>query len=93
MAILTTMTENTLENWRKRLIFRSDHRGIKEMDLIMGKFARENVPNFNEAELTSYEELLNESDPDVYSWITGTEQPPANLPSLEILERIKGQYE
>ncbi len=87
------MTKENIENWRKRLIFRSDHRGIKEMDLIMGKFACENVPDFNEAELSEYEELLNESDPDVYSWITGMQEPPANLLSLKMLNKIKDQYE
>lgn len=87
------MTKENIENWRKRLIFRSDHRGIKEMDIIMGNFARENVPSFTEAQLTDYEELLNESDPDVYSWITGIQQPPADLQALEILNQIKTQYE
>lgn len=75
-----SMSENeTIENKRKRLIFRSDHRGIKEMDLIMGGFARAHVPTMTEEELAQYDALLELSDPDLYNWITGKEDVPANL--------------
>ena len=67
-----------LENKRKRLIFRSDHRGTKEMDLILGNFARKYVPRFNEEELEQFDEILCESDPDLYNWCTGKEKLPAN---------------
>ena len=78
------MNKQDIENWRKRLIFRSDHRGTKEMDIIMGKFARENVPHFTVDELGAYDELLKENDPNLYNWIIDKEQPPANIP-LEML--------
>jgi antitoxin CptB len=87
------MTQKTLENWRKQLIFRADHRGTKEMDLIMGRFAKENVPDFNEADCMIFEDLLQENDPNLYNWLTGKEEPPANLTSLPMLQRIKSQYE
>ncbi len=54
------MIVERLENKRKRLIFRSWHRGMKEMDQIMGSFANEFVPSFSEAELDQYEELLRD---------------------------------
>ena len=83
------MAENeTTENMRKRLIFRSDHRGTKEMDLILGSFARENVPGMNEEELVQFDELLKENDPNLYNWITGKEEPPANIVT-DIFERLK----
>ena len=65
-----------LENTRKRLIFRSWHRGTREMDLIMGSFANTCVENFNEEELALYDELLHNSDPDLYNWISGREDLP-----------------
>ena len=68
----------TIENKRKRLIFRSEHRGTKEMDLVMGSFAKKFIPEFSEEELALYDEFLNESDPDLYNWITGIETFPAN---------------
>jgi antitoxin CptB len=79
------------ENKRKRLIFRSGHRGTKEMDLILGSFAQEHVPGFSEGELAQYDELLCESDPDLYNWLTGKEAPPSNVltPVLEQLLSYK----
>jgi antitoxin CptB len=69
----------SLENWRKRLIFRSWHRGTREMDLIMGTFAEKHVPLFTQKDLTAYESLLMENDPDVYNWFIGVASVPANL--------------
>lgn len=68
----------TVENKRKRLIFRSEHRGTKEMDLVLGSFAKKYIPEFTEEELSLYDEILNESDPDLYNWVTGIEDFPAN---------------
>ncbi len=73
------MTLEELQNWRKRLMFRSWHRGTREMDLLMGTFADRNVPEFTETELAAYETLLETPDPDLYNWVAGVEQPPANL--------------
>lgn len=75
------MNAETIENKRKRLIFRSWHRGTKEMDLLLGSFADKHVPDFDEAQLAQYEELLQNNDPDLYNWITGKEEPPANVVS------------
>ena len=72
------MSIENLDKKRKRLIFRSWHRGMKEMDQIMGSFANDYVPNFSEAELDLYEEVLQNSDPDLYDWICKREDIPAN---------------
>ncbi|MGB0720408.1 MAG: succinate dehydrogenase assembly factor 2 [Bdellovibrionales bacterium] len=81
------MDEN-IENQRKRLIFRSDHRGTKEMDLLLGSFARAYVPKMSDAELAVYEELLKENDPNLYNWIIGKEAPPANVQS-DVFAKLK----
>ena len=73
------MTLEMIENRRKRLIFRSWHRGTREMDLIMGSFADRNVPGFDVGALDMYESLLNQNDPDLYNWYIGVETCPANL--------------
>lgn len=79
--------KESLENKRKRLQFRSWHRGTREMDLIMGSFADLHVPAFDETALAEYDEILTYSDPDLYNWITGQEPVPANHinPVLELL--------
>ena len=87
-----TAQKETVENKRKRLIFRSDHRGTKEMDLIMGSFAKKHVPTFSEDELAQYDEVLNISDPDLYNWITGKEQPPANDVNAVLEKLLKHKF-
>src|SRR5712691_5548455 len=61
---------------RKRLLFRSWHRGTREADLILGSFAEQHLAGFDEAQLDRYEALLDVSDPDLFDWITGREPPP-----------------
>jgi antitoxin CptB len=82
------MSLEELENKRKRLIFRSEHRGTKEMDLLMGSFAKKFIPSFTESELSEYEELLMNNDPDLYNWIIGKEATPANIDS-DLFQKLK----
>ncbi len=86
------MTLEELENRRKRLIFRSWHRGTREMDLIMGNFAESAVPGMGAAELDLYEELLNTPDPDVYDWVSGQKPVPANVMNPVIEQLINYDY-
>jgi len=72
---------SNIDHFRKRLIFRSGHRGTKEMDLILGGFAARYVPQFSVEQLRVYEALLEESDPDLYNWITGQDTPPESVKS------------
>lgn len=86
----TDPTESPLdpiESRRKRLRFRSWHRGTREMDLIMGSFADAGTPEFDAALLDQYEALLELSDPDLYNWITGKEPVPAEH-DTEVMRRL-----
>ncbi len=73
------MTEdNNISIKRKRLIFRSWHRGTREIDLLLGKFADSHLPAFGAEQLELYDRFLNNSDPDIYNWLTRQEPvPPA----------------
>ncbi len=67
-----------LDAKRKRLRFRSWHRGTKEMDFVLGNFADKYVFDFESKQLDLYDRLLNNSDPDLYNWLSGNEPvPPA----------------
>ena len=68
--------EDNLSIKRKKLIFRSWHRGTREIDMLLGKFAEEHVPSFSAVQVGEYERLLRNSDPDIYNWITGQEPVP-----------------
>ena len=73
-----TASEDNISIKRKRLIFRSWHRGTREIDLLLGKFADAKLPGFDDNQLELYDRFLNNSDPDIYNWLTGQEPvPPA----------------
>ncbi|MGE3623631.1 MAG: succinate dehydrogenase assembly factor 2 [Bdellovibrionales bacterium] len=61
---------------RRRLKFRSWHRGTREMDLLLGSFADAHVDRLTPDELTQYEAIMEQGDPDLYNWITGAENVP-----------------
>lgn len=83
---------NDLEKKRKQLLFRSWHRGTREMDLIMGSFADSNLSVFSGDELNTYDEILQMSDPDLYNWISGREPVPANITSSVMEKLIQYQF-
>ena len=56
---------------RRRLKFRAWHRGMREVDLLLGRFADASVNGMAEADLAAFEALLDVPDPDILGWITG----------------------
>jgi len=73
---MTTHT-NDLDKRRKRLIWRANHRGMKEMDVILGGFAERALADMSEGELDAFESILEMPDPDLYAWIVGGADVPA----------------
>jgi antitoxin CptB len=67
---------DALDRRRKRLLFRSWHRGTKEADLLVGSFAECHLPRLDEAQLERYEALLEADDASLVDWITGRTAPP-----------------
>lgn len=66
----------------KRLRLRSWRRGTREMDLILGAFAEARLGRLDEAALARYDELLAESDHDLYQWVSGAAPAPARFAAL-----------
>lgn len=64
---------------RKRLLFRSWHRGTRESDLILGRFADAHLAGFDTAQLDRYEALLECADADLFDWVAGRTPPPRAL--------------
>ena len=58
-----------MSNLIKKLLYRSNHRGTKEMDLLIGGFANENLNKLNSDELKEFELLLNFTDKELSSWL------------------------
>jgi antitoxin CptB len=66
-----TTLEETSEARRKRLIWRASHRGTREMDLLLGGFARDQIDRFSETELDELETIIGLSDQELMGWILG----------------------
>ena len=64
---------------RKRLLFRSAHRGTKEMDILLGGFYEANMLHFSEDQLNEFEGLLEIPDDDLYGWAMGRMDIPGQF--------------
>jgi len=64
------------ENRRKRLLFRAQRRGFKEVDLIFGAYAESHLSRLDEVSLDQFEALLTAPDQDVYAWLRGAAELP-----------------
>jgi antitoxin CptB len=73
----STRSSDGLDARRRRLLFRSWHRGTREADLIMGRFADVHIEAFDDAELEQFEHLLDAIESDLLGWLTGAIPVPA----------------
>ena len=80
--------DNKLTNRRKRLQYLANHRGIKEADLILGRFVDQNGGGFDDSDIDWFEALFNEQDVDILAWVTGKEAAPAAF-DTPMMDRLK----
>ncbi len=73
---------------KKRLLYRSVHRGCKETDILLGEFATAKLDTLSNPELKIYEKLLEVNDVDIYNWLTEKTQIPAEY-DTEVFSKIK----
>ena len=84
----STRSSDGLDDRRKRLLFRCWHRGTREIDLILGRFANAEIANLTEGELAQLEHLIEVPDPDLYAALTG-DTPLAPEYASSLFDRIK----
>tara|TARA_B100000029_G_C16944000_1_gene729926 strand:- start:49 stop:303 length:255 start_codon:yes stop_codon:yes gene_type:complete len=53
---------------KKQIIYRSTHRGTKEMDLLLGSFVKKNIDKFSDIELKNLENLMKMEDEILQKW-------------------------
>lgn len=68
-----------LTHWRKRLLWRATHRGIKEMDILVGGYATQALPQMAAADLAVFERLLDVPDQDLLAYATGQADVPSAI--------------
>jgi antitoxin CptB len=85
----TTRTSAGLDVRRRQILFRAWHRGMREMDLIMGRFADAAIGDLSDEDLTEFERLIEVQDRDLLGWITGEIATPENY-HTDLFRRLKG---
>src|SRR5215218_4510866 len=86
----STRSSGGLDDRRKRLLFRCWHRGTREMDLILGRFADAEISNLSDGDMTELERLLEVPDPDLYAALTGDKPLDPEYASA-LFDRIKAR--
>jgi antitoxin CptB len=60
-----------IDELKKKIIYRSNYRGTKEMDKLLGKFVKNYINKLNEKDLNDLEKLLNIDDTNLYNFYNG----------------------
>ena len=59
---------NNIDLLKKKILYRSEYRGTKEMDLLLSNFVKKNINDFDIVELKQLEDLLNFDDDSLFKW-------------------------
>ncbi|MBT5899751.1 MAG: succinate dehydrogenase assembly factor 2 [Candidatus Pelagibacter sp.] len=73
---------------RKKLLFRSSHRGTKEMDILLGTFFKNNYNLLEEKELLEFKSLLMITDKALSDWLIMNKNN-SKIESIEISKKLK----
>mgnify|MGYP001212632888 CR=1 FL=1 len=75
----------------KQLIYRSEHRGFKEMDILLGNFVKKYIYTLDESELEDLKKLLFIEDNKIYEWYFNKSSEPLikNCKVLSLLRNFK----
>ena len=76
---MSGISSEGLDARRRRLLFRCWHRGIREMDLVLGRFADAQLASLSAAELGELERWLEVPDPQMFAYVNGAEAVPAEF--------------
>ena len=72
----STISSEGLDARRRRLLFRAWHRGMREIDLITGRFADAHLSGLSEVEVDAFERLMDVPEPDLLAWVMGAAATP-----------------
>ena len=76
-----------MDLYRKRLLYKATHRGMKETDTLIGGFAKAQLEFLSDVQLASFDALLDEEDNDLLNWIMEREDAPKRIDS-QLLNQI-----
>ena len=88
----TTLSSADLDPRCRKILFRAWHRGLREMDLIMGGFADAHLATLNSHELDGFEVLIEQADRDLLHWILDEADIPTEF-DTPLLKAIREHHD
>jgi antitoxin CptB len=85
---MTERSSEGLDERRRKVLFRAWRRGVREMDLIVGRFADAHITTLDAAALDDFERLMEAPNAELYAWVVGSEQVPAGYDTA-VLEKLR----
>lgn len=85
---MTERSSDGLDERRRKLLFRAWRRGVREMDLIVGRFADAHIAAFDEPELDAFERLIEVPNAELYAWVSGAQSVPQRHDSAVLRQLI-----
>jgi antitoxin CptB len=85
---MTERSSEGLDERRKKLLFRAWRRGVRETDLIVGRFADAYIEKFDAPALDDFERLIEVPNADLYAWVCGDTDIPDNYDTT-VLRQLK----
>jgi antitoxin CptB len=84
---MTERSSEGLDVRRRRLLFRAWRRGVRETDLIVGRFADAYIDKLNDGALDNFEQLIEVPNADLYAWVVGSEAIPQDY-DTDVLRQL-----
>ena len=85
---MTERSSQGLSERRKKLLFRAWRRGVRETDLIVGRFADAHIEGLDEPSLNDFERLIEVPNAELYAWVSGEAAVPADY-DTRVLRQLK----
>lgn len=85
------MTNQDLEVRRRRALWRAQHRGTKELDLLIGSYASAQLAAMDETELARFEAFLLLEETDLQAWLLAP-VAPEGVPFADVVEAVRAHH-
>ena len=79
---------NSIDLLRKKILYRSEYRGIKEMELLLNSFVKKHINDFSIVELKQLDDLLNFDDDSLFKWYLN-KKVEIKIPNNKVSELLK----
>ena len=79
---------NSIDLLRKKILYRSEYRGIKEMELLLNSFVKKHINNFSIIELKQLDDLLNFDDDSLFKWYL-SKKCEIKIPNNKVTKLLK----